>query len=171
MANNIILIGPMGAGKTTIGKKLARHLKQPFIDVDETIEKRLGVTIATIFDTEGETGFRKRELDILRDIFAENNNTVIATGGGCILTGECRKLIMHQKLVVHIDVGLEQQYRRLKIDKKRPILQGGCLRKKLIKLREQRYQIYSSLAGIQLMSDRSSFRKMIDAIESKLEAS
>ncbi|MBS9777902.1 MAG: shikimate kinase [Gammaproteobacteria bacterium] len=169
MSDNIILIGPMGAGKTTIGKKLARHLKYPFIDVDETIEKRLGVNIATIFDTEGEAGFRQRELDILRDIINEHQNAVIATGGGCVLTEECRKIIACQRLVVHLDLGLEQQHRRLRMDKKRPILQGGNLREKLIKLREQRHSIYQSLSDLHLMSDRNSFRKMITTISSQLE--
>lgn len=170
MSDNIILIGPMGAGKTTIGKKLARHLKRPFIDVDETIEKRLGVNIATIFDTEGESGFRQRELSILSDIINENKDAVIATGGGCVLTEGCRKIIVCQRLVVHIDVGLEQQHRRLKMDKKRPILQGGNLREKLKNLREQRHHVYQSIADLHLMSDRNSFRKMITIIKSKLES-
>ncbi len=103
MTDNIILVGPMGAGKTTIGKRLAKHLHRPFVDVDETIEKRLGVTIQTIFDTEGESGFREREKNILNDILNENNNAVIATGGGCILTEDCRKMIVCQRLIIHID--------------------------------------------------------------------
>lgn len=168
MSDNIILVGPMGAGKTTIGKKLARHLKRPFIDVDEEIEKRLGVSITTIFDTEGEAGFRQREKNILSIILSENKQSVIATGGGCILTESCRRMIMCERLVVHIDVGLEKQYQRLQFDKKRPILQSGNLREKLQTLREKRHPIYTLVADIHLLTDKSSFRQMIQRIEKQL---
>ncbi|PID64048.1 MAG: shikimate kinase I [Gammaproteobacteria bacterium] len=168
MSNNIVLVGPMGAGKTTLGKKLAKYLKRPFIDVDETIQQRLGVTIQTIFDTEGEAGFRQRELAILGDILRQYNDAVIATGGGCVLTPDCRKLIVSERLVVHVDVGLTQQCERLKYDKKRPILQGGSLREKLKKLRAERHDIYRSVADMHLMTDRMSFKKMLLLIEQQL---
>ncbi len=168
MSDNIILIGPMGAGKTTLGKKLAKYLKRPFIDVDEAIERRLGVNIQMIFDTEGEAGFRQRELTILSDILAQQNHAVIATGGGCVLTEGCRRAILCQRLIVHVDVGLEQQYKRLRHDKKRPIVQGGNLREKLRHLREQRHTIYRSIADIHVMTDRSSFRAMLKKIEKNL---
>ncbi len=168
MTDNIILIGPMGAGKTTIGKKLARHLHRPFIDVDEAIEKRLGVTIQTIFDTEGEAGFREREKNILNDILNENDHAIIATGGGCVLTEECRKMIVCQRLVVHVDVGLETQYQRLRLDKKRPILQSGDLREKLKSLREQRHEIYCSVADMRIATDRKSFRQIIQLVSANL---
>ncbi len=169
MSNNIILVGPMGAGKTTLGKKLAKQLKRDFIDVDEAIQQRLGVSIQTIFDTEGETGFRQRELHILKDILETYQDAVIATGGGCILTQGCRQLIVGERLVVHVDVGLDQQCERLRYDKKRPILQGGNLRQKLKNLRSQRHDIYRSVADIHLMTDRMSFRKMILLVEKKLQ--
>ncbi len=168
MSKNIILIGPMGAGKTTIGRRLAHHLKYPFIDVDEAIEERLGVPITTIFDTEGEEKFRQRELAILTDIFNENRQAVIATGGGCVLTEGCRRLIACQRLVVHIDVGLKQQYERLQYDKRRPILQSGDLQEKLKTLREQRHHLYQDLADLHILSDRSSFRHTIHLIEKAL---
>ncbi len=168
MSKNIILIGPTGAGKTTIGKKLARHLMYPFIDVDNTIEKRLGVPISTIFDTEGEEKFRQRELAILNDIFNENNQAVIATGGGCVLTEGCRRLIACQRLVVHIDIGLHQQYQRLQYDRKRPILQSGNLHEKLKMLREQRHHLYQELSDLHIFSGRNSFRHIIYLIEKAL---
>lgn len=169
MSDNIILVGPMGAGKTTLGKKLARHLKRDFIDVDNAIEARLGVSISTIFDTEGEPGFRSRELTILDDILQQNNKAVIATGGGCVLTEGCRKMIMCQRLVVHVDVGIEQQYKRLQFDKKRPILQDGDLMTKLKNLRTQRHHIYRSLADMHLMTDKMGFRKMLAMVEKQLQ--
>ncbi len=168
MTDNIILVGPMGAGKTTIGKRLAKHLHRPFVDVDEVIEKRLGVTIQTIFDTEGESGFREREKNILNDILNENNNAVIATGGGCVLTEDCRRMIVCQRLIIHIDVSLETQYQRLRLDKKRPILQDGNLREKLKLLREQRHQIYSSIADMYLLTDKKSFRQIVRLVSSQL---
>ncbi len=168
MPDNIILIGPMGAGKTTLGKKLARHLHRPFIDVDQEIEARLGVDIATIFDTEGEQGFRRREHRILSDILNENDNAVIATGGGCVLTEDCRKLIVCQRLIIHVDVGIAQQYKRVQYDKRRPILQGGNLMEKLKTLRSQRHHIYRAMADTHLMTDRMSFRRMLQIIEANL---
>lgn len=169
MSDNIILVGPMGAGKTTLGKKLAKHLNRIFIDIDQEIEKRLNVTISTIFDTEGEIGFRQRELAILGDILNSTQQAVIATGGGCVLTEGCRKLIVSQRLVVHIDVGLDSQCKRLQYDKKRPILQGGNLREKLKNLRTERHPIYRSVADTYLMSDKMSFRKMLLSVENELK--
>ncbi len=169
MSKNIILIGPMGAGKTTVGKKLAHHLRRPFIDVDVAIEERLGVPISTIFDTEGEEKFRQRELSILSDILTENTQSVIATGGGCVMTEGCRRLIACQRLVVHIDVGLQQQYQRLQYDKKRPILQSGDLQEKLKLLRKQRHHLYQDLADVHILSDRNSFRRTIHLIEKALD--
>lgn len=168
MSNNIILIGPMGAGKTTIGRRLASALRRSFIDVDEHIEQRLGVSIQTIFDTEGEVGFRQREKHILDDILQHNNQAVIATGGGCVLTEACRQMIMCERLVVHIDVGLEQQYQRLKLDKKRPILQSGHLRNKLQQLHQQRHPIYTATADIRIITDNRSFRQIIQQIKQAL---
>lgn len=168
MSDNIILVGPMGAGKTTLGKKLAQYLNRAFIDTDQEIEQRLNVSIRTIFDTEGEAGFRQRELAILTDILNQTTQAVVATGGGCVLTEGCRKLIVIQRLVIHIDVGLEQQGRRLRYDKKRPILQDGNLREKLKQLRSERHDIYRAVADMHLMTDHLSLSKMIRRIERKL---
>lgn len=168
MSDNIILVGPMGAGKTTVGKKLAQYLNRAFIDIDQEIERRLNVSIRTIFDTEGEAGFRQREQAILSDVLNQTTQAVIATGGGCVLTEGCRKLIVIQRLVIHIDVGLEQQCKRLQYDKKRPILQEGNLHEKLKQLRSERHDIYDSVADMYLMTDRLSLSKMIRRIENKL---
>lgn len=169
MSDNIILVGPTGAGKTTLGKRLGVFLKRRFIDVDEEIETRLGVSIATIFDTEGESGFRQRELTVLRDILAHTQHAVIATGGGCVLTEGCRRLIVQERLVVHVDVSLDAQYYRLRLDKKRPILRDGDLREKLIELRKVRHKIYQSVADMRVETDRGHYRKILNQIAKTLE--
>ncbi|MPV86804.1 shikimate kinase [Ostreibacterium oceani] len=168
LTGNIVLVGPMGAGKTTLGKKIAQHFHVPFIDVDDTIEQHLGVDIQTIFDTEGESGFRSREAAVLDKIFETNHCAVIATGGGCVLTEACRQMIMRQRLVVHTDVGLNQQYIRLRHDKKRPILQQGNLKNTLKRLRAERHELYCGVADLYLLTDGRSFRSMIQCVESAL---
>ena len=104
---NIILVGPMGAGKTTFGKKLAKKLGVTFIDLDEEITRTLGVDILTIFDNEGEQGFRKREKKAFTCVLKNNKNSVIATGGGCVLTEGNRNLMQLELIVIHIDIGIK----------------------------------------------------------------
>lgn len=168
LIGNIILIGPMGAGKTTLGKKLAQHFGVEFIDLDEEIERRAGVDIVCIFDTEGEQGFREREKNVLQDILAHPHKRVIATGGGCVLDCENRKILMCERLVIHVDVSLKVQLQRLKNDKKRPILQVEDLHGKLKSLREERHEIYSQTADFRLSTDDGDIRRLIVEVEQML---
>ena len=138
---NIILIGPMGSGKSTIGNIIARRLHREFQDSDHFIEQRTGVDIARIFDIEGEQGFRDRESNALQELLSQNNR-VIATGGGSVLREENQKLLKQKGFIVFLDTSIKQQLQRLRRDKKRPLLQTENPRARLEALFEERRPIY-----------------------------
>ena len=110
-AKNIYLVGPMGVGKTTIGKALAKNLTLDFVDSDFEIEQRTGVTISTIFDIEGEDGFRNREIRMVTEL-AERKGIVLATGGGAVLSEDVRKALRHNGLVVYLHASIDMQMDR-----------------------------------------------------------
>lgn len=150
---NIILIGPMGSGKSTIGALLAQKLQREFVDSDQYIEHKTGVDIARIFDLEGEEGFRQRETDALKKLVALNDR-VIATGGGSVLRKENQQLLSNSGFIVFLDTSIHQQILRLKKDKKRPLLQTADPKAKLAELLKQRETIYQSLADFIIQTDR-----------------
>jgi shikimate kinase len=147
--SNIILIGPMGAGKTTNGKWLARQLGKKFIDMDAYIEQKTGTSITHIFELEGESGFRQREASALVELLALENQ-VIATGGGCILLEANRTLMQQCGLVVYMHIPPEMQLQRLLNDKKRPLLQTDDRAERLQQLATVRNPLYASCADITL---------------------
>src|SRR5579863_8407223 len=110
---NIFLIGPMGAGKTSVGRYLAKHLNKTFYDSDQEIEKKMGVNLTWIFDLEGMSGFRHREMKMI-DQLSALSNIVLSTGGGCIETPEVRELLRKRGIVIYMEVTLETQLNRLK---------------------------------------------------------
>lgn len=122
LQQHVIFIGPMGAGKSTIGRLLSDQLDAPFIDLDKEIEERSGATIPWIFDIEGESGFRERESTTLEAVLKEPV-MVLATGGGCILSESNRKLLAGTGVVVYLATSVEQQLLRTSKDKNRPLLQ------------------------------------------------
>ena len=135
MRNNelIYLVGPMGAGKSTIGRLLADTLRLEFHDVDREIEERSGVDIPWIFDMEGEQGFRDREALMLQSL-SEVGGAVVSTGGGAVLRDENRRLMAEKGRVVYLCTSVEEQIRRTAKDRKRPLLQqGNPKKKKMIK--------------------------------------
>ncbi len=154
--DNIVLVGPMGAGKTTVGKQMAQQLGKTFIDVDQELESRTGVSINLIFEIEKEAGFRARETTVLTELL-ERNNSVIATGGGIIVRPENR-VILNQtsSLVVYLKTEVKHQLKRLKRDKQRPLLQGGGRRERLLKLARERNPWYEEVADIAFPSGRTS---------------
>lgn len=167
---NIILIGPMGSGKSTIGNIIARRLHREFEDSDHFIEERTGVDIARIFDVEGEQGFRDRESNALKELL-EANGRVIATGGGSILREENRQLLKQKGFIIFLDTSVNQQMHRLRRDKKRPLLQTDNPRERLEALLAERRPIYLDLADLAVKTDKRVARRLATDIIDRLPES
>ena len=135
-AKNIVFTGPMGSGKSTIGRRVAKLLSMTFVDCDEELERRLGVQVGLIFDIEGEAGFREREQRMLTEL-CNREGTVVATGGGVVMSVENCAIIKQSGFVVYLETPVDQQLDRLYLDKKRPLLQTPDRREKLEALRSQ----------------------------------
>ncbi len=142
---NIFIVGPMGSGKTTVGKIVANELFLEFHDTDATIEEKTGVTIDWIFDIEGEQGFRKRETLVLRDLVA-SNSIVLATGGGIVIESENRELLASRGTVFYLHTPLNTQIDRTSKDKDRPLLKGQDPSKVLAELQESRQAFYEEVS-------------------------
>jgi len=166
-AGTIFLIGMMGAGKSTVGKALARRLGREFIDTDHEIVGRTGVPIATIFEIEGEAGFRRRESAVLAEL-ATRPGAVIATGGGAVISRENRRLMREAGLVVYLHATLERLHERTRRDSSRPLLASGDRRSKLGKLLEVRDPLYRETAHLILESGAPSAATLADRIADAL---
>ena len=142
---NLFLIGPMGAGKSSIGRRLAERFGLPCIDLDAAIEQRTGASVATIFEIEGEAGFRRRESELLAE-FTTRTGIVLATGGGAVLPIENRALLRQRGFVVWLQASVEQQLQRLARDRKRPLLDAPDRRERLEQLALERDPVYGALA-------------------------
>lgn len=160
---NIFLIGPMGAGKSTIGRTLAKELKLEFYDSDEVIETRAGADLAWIFDIEGEEGFRRREQKIIEEL-TQKNNIVLATGGGAVLTPENRNALAGRGTVIYLKTSLQQQYERTKRDTKRPLLRTPNLEDTLERLRSASEPFYNELADISFETDKLTVKAVANNI-------
>lgn len=143
--NRIFLIGPMGAGKTTIGRQLAQALGMTFADSDREIQRRTGVDIPTIFEYEGEEGFRHREQQVIDDL-TQVENLVLATGGGAVIRAENRQHLSARGVVVFLDCSPEQQYERTYRDRNRPLLQTEDPLQRLKTLMAEREPLYRATA-------------------------
>jgi len=164
MPNTILfLVGPMGAGKTTIGKLLAKKINWEFCDLDAEIEARCGADIAWIFDVEGEEGFRNRETQIL-DELSRKEKLVMATGGGSILREENRRILGSRGMVVYLQTPLEKLIARTRKDKKRPLLQVEDRDLVLKKLLDQRDPLYREVADLIIASDFPNPQMVVDEI-------
>ncbi len=165
---NIILIGLMGAGKTTIGKLLASSMGRTFIDSDHEIQQRTGVNIPVIFEFEGEAGFRKRETEVLQTV-ALLPGIVLATGGGAVLREENRELLRKNGTVIYLRVPVNELKRRTRFDKNRPLLQTDNPQGRLIELFNQRDPLYRETAHIILDGGRQSARALVQTLIKKLD--
>lgn len=143
----LFLVGPMGAGKSTVGHRLAEALGLRFHDLDEILSHRAGATIAEIFDTEGEPGFRRREA-VLLDEFTRLTGTVLATGGGCVVRPENRAILTERGFVVYLKTPVGLQLKRLRHDIERPLLQAPDRRERLEALADERNSLYESVADL-----------------------
>lgn len=161
--NNIFLIGPMGAGKTSVGRYLAKKLNKHFYDSDQEIEKKMGVSLTWIYDLEGMEGFREREMRAI-DELSTLNNIVLSTGGGCVETQSVREYLQQRGIVIYMEVSLQTQLNRLKRDKKRPLLQGDNPQEVLIKLWEERETYYEDIADFTVITDNRSVQDVGDDI-------
>lgn len=147
MAGNIFFVGLMGAGKTTIGRQLAKHLNKTFYDTDHEIERRTGVNIPLIFELEGEAGFRKRETAIIEEL-SQMQDIVLATGGGAILMQENRENLKKNGTVIYLRANVHELWQRTRNDKNRPLLQTKNSREKLEQLFAERDPHYCDVATI-----------------------
>ena len=145
--NNIFLIGPMGSGKTSVGKLVANKLSKKFLDTDSEIESITGVDITYIFDIEGEAGFRKREEKVVEEA-TQMQNIVLATGGGAIESKNSRRCIRDNGFVVYLETNIEDQLKRVTPNNRRPLLRTSNPEQKLKELATKRKKFYESIATL-----------------------
>lgn len=166
-ARNLILVGPMGAGKSCIGRRLAERFGLRFVDADRELEARTGVGIPTIFEVEGEAGFRARERAVLADL-VRDEGIVLATGGGAVLDAGTRALLRARGFVVHLHVEVEQQLARLARDRSRPLLARGDREQVLRELAAARAPLYAEVADLRFdtgrMNAADAAARLIDAL-------
>ena len=165
---NVFLVGPMGAGKSTIGRLLAAELNLNFRDSDRVIEERTGADIPWIFDMEGEEGFRERETAVLQELAGERD-AVIATGGGIVLRSQNRDVMKASGYVCYLTASIEQLVERTARDKKRPLLQVENPRQKIIDLVGQRDPLYQAAADFVVNTDRRSPKAVAQEIASLVQ--
>jgi shikimate kinase len=146
-SSNLFLVGPMGAGKTTVGRRVAEGLGMHFYDLDHEIEARSGAEIGLIFELEGEAGFRKRESDLL-DELTMDRDLVLSTGGGAVLAAANRQHLRERGFVVYLETTVDQQLRRLAHDRKRPLLAAPDRRERLLSLATEREALYREIADL-----------------------
>ena len=164
---NVFLIGPMGAGKTTIGKQLAQLLHLEFVDTDHEIEARTGAPIDWIFDIEGEDGFRKREKAIIEEL-TQNQGIVLATGGGAVVEDDNRKFLAGRGIVVYLETSIDQQIERTRRDKRRPLLQGEDPAQTLVDLHKRRDELYREIADFTVATNENSIKTVANKIAQQI---
>ena len=163
MVRSVFLVGPMGSGKTAVGRQLAERLGLPFADSDAEIEARTGVDVAYIFEREGEAGFRVRERDMI-DELTRREGIVLATGGGAILLPENRERLSARGTVVFLDATIEQQLQRTQHGRHRPLLATADPRARLEELMGVRDPLYRSIAAITIRTDGRRLSSVADEI-------
>jgi shikimate kinase len=151
-APNLVLVGPMGAGKTSLGRQLARRLGLVFVDADARLEELAGTSVSLVFELEGEAGFRAREERLLAELL-QAEGQLIATGGGAVLSAATRATLRERAFVVWLRVDIEQQLARLARDHTRPLLAQGDRRKTLEALAQARDPLYAAVADLEFTAE------------------
>jgi len=166
---NLFLIGPMGSGKSAVGKHLARLLNMRFLDSDAEIERRTGVDIAFIFEKEGEAGFRQREREAI-DALTSMDRIVLATGGGAVLLPENRQALSQRGRVVYLKTSVAQQAERVRHGRTRPLLSNVDTAAKLGELMEQRAGLYAEIADVTVATDNRKVRSVAEDVLRELDS-
>lgn len=160
---NLFLVGPMGSGKSTIGRQLARRLKKSFFDSDHEIEDHTGASISLIFDIEGEVGFRKREAEMINEL-TQKQDIVLATGGGVILAPENRENLINRGTVIYLHAPLKKLFYRTSRDNKRPLLQTDDPREKLRQIVAERDPLYRAAADLIVETENRTVHQVVSYI-------
>ncbi len=167
-SGNLILVGMMGSGKSTMGRILAKHLHKDFVDSDDEIQHRTGVTIPHIFDVEGESGFRLREMAALEALLFRSD-LVLATGGGAVLREENRELMKQNGIVIYLKATVHDLWLRTRNDRNRPLLQNTDMHARLAELLSQREALYEQVADIVISTGRQGVHGLMLKLASEIE--
>ena len=169
LSGNLILVGMMGSGKTTMGRTLAKHLGKIFVDSDEEIIKRTGVSVPHIFDVEGEAGFRLREAAAIRESVARDN-MVLATGGGAVLEEQNRAMLQQNGIVIYLKASVHDLWQRTRHDRNRPLLQTENPHARLTELFQQRDPLYRQVSDIVVQSGKQSAHALMLHLVEEIDA-
>jgi shikimate kinase len=164
---NIFLVGMMGAGKTSVGRMLAKHLGKTFYDSDHLIEQRTGVRVSLIFEIEGESGFRARESAVVEEI-SQMPNVVLATGGGAVLSESNRRTLKNSGTVIYLRANVRELLNRTRHDKNRPLLQTPDPKARLTEILSVREPLYSEVAHLIVDTGSQSLKSLVTRIEQML---
>ena len=165
---NIFLVGPMGAGKTTVGRRLAQLLQRQFIDSDKEIERRTRADIPTIFELEGEAGFRRREKAVIAEL-TRRQGIVLATGGGAVLDADNRRCLVSRGIVIYLSTSVDEQLRRTRYSDHRPLLQTPDPQARLAELLSVREPLYREVADLVITTDTKQVGLIVQSILRYLE--
>lgn len=156
----VFLVGPMGAGKSTVGRRLAQVLQRDFVDSDQEIEQRAGASIPLIFELESEAGFRAREKAVIAEL-TQRQNIVLATGGGAVLNPDNRRCLAGRGIVFYLCASVDEQFRRTQLDGNRPLLQTADPRSRLAQLFKQRDPLYREVADHIVSTEDRSLKQIL----------
>ncbi|QIK36681.1 shikimate kinase AroK [Caldichromatium japonicum] len=168
-AQNIFIVGPMGAGKSTVGRQLAEALSYTFKDSDQEIQRRTGVDIPTIFEYEGEEGFRARERQVISELVAEER-IVLATGGGAVLNPDNRRDLAARGVVIYLYCSPDQQYARTVRDRNRPLLETDDPLQRLRALMAERDPLYRQIADLVVSTEKRGTSSVVKEICRRLKS-